>query len=112
LIGLRSQRFNSPWVADLLIFGIATALLVSGEITWTIGISSFAILVYYAIANIAAFRQLSPKQPVSRFLALVGAALCLTVGFFVPLDSLLVAIAALAAAMVLRAGLIKIRHSS
>jgi APA family basic amino acid/polyamine antiporter len=110
-IGLRSKRFNSPWVADLLILGIATALLVSGEITWTIGISSFAVLVYYAIANLAAFRQLSSKQPVGRFLALVGAALCLAVGFFVPLDSLLVVMAALVAAMGLRAGLIKLRHS-
>jgi APA family basic amino acid/polyamine antiporter len=111
-IGLRSKRFNSPWVADLVILGIATALLVSGEITWTIGISSFAVLVYYAIANFAAFRQLSPKQPVARFLALIGAALCLAVGFFVPLESLLVVMLALVAAMGLRAGLIKIRHSS
>ena len=111
-IGLRSKRFNSPWVADLLILGIATALLVSGEITWTIGISSFAVLVYYAIANFAAFRQLSPKQPVARSLALIGAALCLAVGFFVPFESLLVAMLALVVAMGFRAGLIKIRHSS
>jgi APA family basic amino acid/polyamine antiporter len=111
-IGLRSKRFNSPWVADLVILGIATALLVSGEITWTIGISSFAVLVYYAIANFAAFRQLSPKQPVARFLALIGAALCLAVGFFVPFESLLVAMLALVVAMGFRAGLIKIRHSS
>ena len=111
-IGLRSKRFNSPWVADLVILGIATALLVSGEITWTIGISSFAVLVYYAIANFAAFRQLSPKQPVARSLALIGAALCLAVGFFVPFESLLVVMLALVAAMGFRAGLIKIRHSS
>jgi basic amino acid/polyamine antiporter, APA family len=111
-IGLRSRRFNSPWVADLVILGIATALLVSGEITWTIGISSFSVLVYYAIANFAAFRQLSPKQPVGRFLALIGAALCLGVGFFVPLESLLVVMAALAAALWLRAGLIKMGRSS
>ena len=111
-IGLRSKRFNSPWVADLVILGIATALLVSGEITWTIGISSFAVLVYYAIANFAAFRQLSPKQPVARSLALIGAALCLAVGFFVPFESLLVAMLALVVAMGFRAGLIKIRHSS
>jgi APA family basic amino acid/polyamine antiporter len=111
-IGLRSKRFNSPWVADLVILGIATALLVSGEITWTIGISSFAVLVYYAIANFAAFRQLSPKQPVARFLALIGAALCLAVGFCVPFESLLVVMLALVVAMGFRAGLIKIRHSS
>ena len=112
LIGLRSKRFDSPWVADLLILGIATALLVSGDITWTIGISSFAVLVYYAIANLAAFRQLPSKQPAGRLLALLGAALCLAVGFFVPVESLLVATVTLAVAMGLRAGLIMRRHSS
>jgi len=111
-IGLRSKRFDSPWVADLLILGIASALLVSGDITWTIGISSFAVLVYYAIANLAAFRQLHSKQPVGRLLALIGAALCLGVGFFVPIESLLVATVVLALAMGLRAGLIMRRHSS
>jgi APA family basic amino acid/polyamine antiporter len=111
-IGLRSKRFDSPWVADLLILGIASALLVSGDITWTIGISSFAVLVYYAIANLAAFRQLTSKQPVGRLLALIGAALCLGVGFFVPIESLLVATVVLALAMGLRAGLKMRRHSS
>ena len=111
-IGLRSKRFDSPWVAELLILGIATALLVSGDITWTIGISSFAVLLYYAIANLAAFLQLTSKQPVSRLLALIGALLCLGVGFFVPFESLLVTTVTLAFAMGLRAGLIKRRHSS
>jgi APA family basic amino acid/polyamine antiporter len=111
-IGLRSKRFDSPWVADLLILSIASALLVSGDITWTIGISSFAVLVYYAIANLAAFRQLHSKQPVGRVLALLGAALCLGVGFFVPVESLLVTTVILAVAMGLRAGLIMRRLSS
>jgi APA family basic amino acid/polyamine antiporter len=111
-IGRRSRRFDSPWVADLAILAIATALLISGDITWTIGISSFAVLVYYAIANLAAFGQLTSKQPVGRLLALIGAALCLGVGFFVPIESLLVATVALAVAMGLRAGLIMRRHSS
>ena len=112
VIGLRNKRFDSPWVADLVILGIATALLVSGDITWTIGISSFAVLVYYAIANLAAFRQLPSKQPVGRVLALLGAALCLGVGFFVPLESLLVASGTLAVAILIRTGLIMRRHSS
>ena len=111
-IGLRSRRFNSPWVADLLILGIATGLLLSGEITWTIGISSFAVLVYYAVANFAAFRQLTPKQPLGRSMALTGCALCLGVGFFVPFESLLVATLVLVVALGLRAGLINRRHSS
>ena len=111
-IGLRSKRFNSPWVADVLILIIATALLVPGELTWTIGISSFSVLVYYAIANFAAFRQLPHNRSASRALALIGGVLCLAVGFFVPLDSLLIVPLVLTLAMALRAGLIKGRHSS
>ncbi len=111
-IGFRSKRFDSPWVADLVILVIAAVLLVSGDVTWTIGISSFAVLVYYAIANLAAFRQLPTKHPVGRSLALLGAGLCLGVGFFVPFKSLLVATVGLAVAMGLRAGLITRRHSS
>jgi APA family basic amino acid/polyamine antiporter len=111
-IGLRSKRFNSPWVADVLILIIATALLVPGELTWTIGISSFSVLVYYAIANFAAFRQLPHNRSASRALALIGGVLCLAVGFFVPLESLLIAPLVLTLAMALRAGLIKGRHSS
>lgn len=111
-IGLRSKRFNSPWVADVLILIIATALLVPGELTWTIGISSFSVLVYYAIANFAAFRQLPHNRSASRALALIGGVLCLAVGFFVPLESLLIVPLVLTLAMALRAGLIKGRHSS
>lgn len=111
-IGLRSKRFSSPWVADLLILVIASALLVSGELTWTIGISSFAVLVYYAIANFAAFQQLPAKRSTSRALALFGGVLCLGIGIFVPLESLLIVALALAAAMALRPGLIKDRQSS
>lgn len=111
-IGLRSRRFNSPWVADLLILGIATGLLISGDITWAIGVSSFAVLVYYAVANFAAFRQLTPKQPLGRSMALTGCALCLGVGFFVPFESLLVATLVLVVTLGIRAGLINRRHSS
>jgi len=111
-IGNRSKRFNSPWVADLLIFVIAAALLLSGDLTWTIGISSCAVLIYYAIANLAAFKQLPPQGFASRGLAALGAVLCLGVGFFVPLESLLIVSLSLAVAMTLRAGLKKARHSS
>ena len=109
---LRSKKFNSPWVADLAILAISSALLLSGDLTWTIGISSFCVLVYYAIANMAAFRQLPAKRVLAKALSLSGVALCLGVGLFVPLESLVVSAVALGMAMAFRASLIKIRHSS
>ena len=111
-ISRRSKRLNSPWVADLAILALATALIISGELTWTIGISSFAVLFYYAIANFAAWRQLPSNRLIARVLALIGGGLCLGVGVFVPFESLLVVTVALALALGLRAGLINRRHPS
>jgi APA family basic amino acid/polyamine antiporter len=112
VIRLRSKRFNSPWVADLAILAISGALLLFGDLTWAIGISSFCVLVYYAIANMAAFRQLPTERVLAKALSLSGVALCLGVGLFVPIESLVVSALALGISMAFRASLIKIRHSS
>jgi basic amino acid/polyamine antiporter, APA family len=108
----RSQRFDSPWAAEIVIAAVAISLISSGDIVWTIGISSFCVLGYYAIANLAAIRQLGGGQWNPKFLALLGLATCCLLAAFVPLGSLLLGIALLALALVTRAGLIKLRPSS
>lgn len=108
-ISIRSKRFQSPWIAETVIAAVAMALVVSGKIIWTIGISSFAVLIYYAIANWAAFNQLGRTKPRSRIAALLGGLLCLALATFVPLESLGIGLALLAGSLVVRAGLIKLR---
>lgn len=112
IVALRSKRAKSPWVAELLILVVATPLLLMGDLTWAIGVSSVCVLLYYAIANLAAFRQLASKQVPQKALALVGVLLCLGIGAFVPVESLALAIPTLALALVLRTGLIKLRRPS
>jgi APA family basic amino acid/polyamine antiporter len=110
-ISLRSKRFQSPWVAELLIAAIATLLLLSGDIVWTIGLSSFCVLLYYAIGNLAAFRQLGQTRLFSRVLALAGLVTCLILAILVPSQSLIIGSLLLALALVIRSSLIKL-HSS
>ncbi len=112
VLALRSSRLQSPWVAELILAAIAIALLISGDIVWTIGISSFAVLIYYAIANLAAYRQLGPGSISSRLLALIGLASCLLLAVFVPIQSLLMGLALLVLAVAIRLGLIKLRAAS
>lgn len=109
---LRHKKFDSPWVAELLIAAIAISLISSGDIVWTIGISSFCVLGYYAIANLAAIKQLGRGQRNLKFLALLGLITCCLLAAFVPLQSLVMGMALLALALVIRAGLIKLRPSS
>lgn len=108
----RSERFRSPWVAELVLAAIAIALISSGDIVWTIGVSSFCVLGYYAIANLAALRQPGEVQLKSKFLAFAGLVTCCLLAVFVPLKSLLIGLVCLASALILRAGLIKLRPSS
>lgn len=108
----RSKSFNSPWAAEMAIAAISIVLVSSGDIVWTIGISSFLVLCYYAIANLAAYKQLTTGMLTSKILALAGLALCILLAGFVPLQSLVIGIGGLALALALRAGLKKARVSS
>jgi APA family basic amino acid/polyamine antiporter len=109
VLSRRGKRFDSPWVAELFLALLAIALLSSGDIAWTIGISSFFVLVYYFVANLAALRQLGRTRPGSKFLVIMGLALCLLLALFVPVQSLLIGAFSLALALALRLGLIKFR---
>jgi APA family basic amino acid/polyamine antiporter len=107
LLGRRSSSFNTPWVVELLIAAIAMLLVMSGDLVWTIGISSFSVLLYYSIANFAAFKQLGRQKTFSRVLALIGLAFCLILAVLVPLQSLLLGSALLVLSLLVRGGLKK-----
>jgi len=102
-------RNGTPWVAELTITGFVLLLIITGGVVFTIGLSSFAILIYYAIANLTAFRQPKQESTRPRFWGLLGMVLCLAIGFSVPLSSLLIGAATLASAMFLRWGLKALR---
>ena len=55
-----------------------------------IGFSSFGVLVYYAIANAAAFTQTGQDRIYPRVLQVIGLLGCCVLAFSVPLASLVV----------------------
>ena len=91
-----------PYFAEfsLGLFGII--LVVSGGVISSIGISSFAVLTYYAVANWAAFRQPKADSTRPKWLNLLGLALCIALALSVPTQGLLVGFVALFSAFVLR----------
>ena len=96
---------NVPIFAEVSVAVLALALILSESVIFAISISSFAVLTYYAIANLAAFRQ--PKEQTSRpkWLNLLGAAACLLLCLSVPWQGLLLGVVVLTVAMFLRWGL-------
>lgn len=110
ILALRNKRFNSPWVSQLLIAFIGIAMVSTGDVVWTIGISSFCVLIYYAIGNLAALRL--GGSSLARALAIAGFLMCLVIAFMAPLVSVLVSVAVLMAALLVRSGLRTLRTNS
>jgi APA family basic amino acid/polyamine antiporter len=98
-----------PIVAEVVIALFVGILVLSGSVVLTIGLSSFAVLSYYAIANLAAFRQPKAESGRPKWLNLIGLASCLLLALSVPVQGLIVGIAVLALLLFLRWGLVKLR---
>lgn len=100
---------NAPVVAELTIAGLVIVLVSTRGILLSLGISSFAVLLYYAITNFAAFRQPSADTTRPKALNLLGLALCLLLALSVPIEGLVAGAGLLTGAMLLRWGLRALR---
>jgi APA family basic amino acid/polyamine antiporter len=73
-----------PHIAELAA-GIVTALAVlSGDLVQTLSISAFAVLVYYAVANLAAWRLSPEERRWPRWMAGLGLLLCIALALSLP----------------------------
>lgn len=108
LFALRGGPGNAPWFAEIAISLVVIVFILSGNLVWTIGLSSFSILTYYAVANLAAYRQPKTETNRSRIWSLSGLMASLAIGFSVPLDSLFIGVVLLTVVMVVRLGLSRI----
>jgi APA family basic amino acid/polyamine antiporter len=104
----RQGASGAPWVAEGVSAVVAVALAWLGGLTFAIAMSSFAVLIYYAVANVAAFaagrRGNVAGLRVWPVAALVGAALCVLLAFALPPQAVVAAVVALALAVGARAG--------
>lgn len=101
-------RNGAPWVSELSIASVVAILIVSGDQLTAIGLSSFAILLYYAVANFSAFRQPASETSRSKSLNILGLVLCLAIGLSVPVSGLALGVLVLTGVMLLRWGLAKL----
>jgi APA family basic amino acid/polyamine antiporter len=105
----RKLRNGAPAIAELIISALVIGLVTTGSVLLTIGLSSFAILSYYAIANLAAFRQPQSETDRAKWLNLLGMALCVLLGLSVPISGLMLGAALLTFALISRWGLRALR---
>jgi APA family basic amino acid/polyamine antiporter len=73
-----------PYRAELMVGLIVAAVVSFADLRSAIGFSSFAILTYYAIANIAAWTLTKEQRLYPRWMAGLGLIACVTVAFSLP----------------------------
>jgi APA family basic amino acid/polyamine antiporter len=89
-------RHHVPHRAELVVAAVVVALVLIGDLRGAIGFSSFAVLVYYAIANVSALTLSAQQRRWPRPLAALGVAGCGMLAVTLPLVSVLGGAAVLA----------------
>jgi APA family basic amino acid/polyamine antiporter len=84
------QRFGTPYRAELAVGAVVAVLAALVDLRGAIGFSSFAVLVYYAIANVSALTLRGKVIPTA---GLIG---CVLLAFSLPLASVLTGLAVVA----------------
>jgi APA family basic amino acid/polyamine antiporter len=82
-------RFGVPHRAELLIGVVVAVLAATADLRGAIGFSSFAVLIYYAVANASAFTLRPDEGRPIRAVPVVGLVGCLVLAGALPLSSVL-----------------------
>jgi basic amino acid/polyamine antiporter, APA family len=80
-------RYRVPHRAELTVAAVVVVLVLTTDLRGAIGFSSFGVLLYYFVANAAAYRQGRDVRRFPRWLQLVGCAGCLVLVATLPWPS-------------------------
>ena len=103
------SRHGIPDHAELAVAAAAGALVLTTDLRGAIGFSSFGVLTYYAVANVAAYTQTSEHRRWPRAFNVAGLAGCVVLVASLPLRSVLAGIAVLAVGLAGRRLIARIR---
>ena len=86
-LGAIHPRFHVPHRAELAVGAVVAVLAASVDLRQAIGFSSFAVLIYYLIANASAWTLPSSSPRLARMAPAAGVAGCLLLAFSLPVIS-------------------------
>lgn len=105
------ERWQVPRRAEIAIAALVVALILLADLRNTIGFSSFGVLLYYFIANAAAWRQGAEVRRYPRAVQIMGAAGCLVLVVTLPPLAALAGAGVVAVGLALRWILQRSRHA-
>ncbi|WP_347060128.1 APC family permease [Blastococcus sp. HT6-30] len=102
-------RHRVPHRAELALGAVVCALVLTVDLRAVIGFSSFGVLLYYVVANVAAFTQAAGHRRWPRAVQVAGVVGCLALAATLPWPSVLAGTGTLAAGVLYRA--VRLRSS-
>jgi APA family basic amino acid/polyamine antiporter len=97
-------RYHVPHHAEVAVAAAVCVLVLTVDLRDAIGFSAFGVLLYYFVANLAAFTQEAEHRRYPRALQVAGALGCVLLGLTVPVEALLAGLLVLAAGVAYRLG--------
>ena len=95
-------RFGVPHRAEVALALVVCVVVLLVDVRGAIGISAFGVLLYYVVANVAAFTQPAERRRYPRVLQVLGAAGCLVLVATLPLESIVAGAVVLTLGVALR----------
>jgi APA family basic amino acid/polyamine antiporter len=95
-------KYQVPHRAEIVLALVVSAIVLAVDLRGAIGFSSFGVLVYYLIANAAAFTQNAPQRRFPRWLQVLGALGCVLLVATLPPLSIGVGLGVLAVGVLYR----------
>lgn len=105
-------RHRVPHRAELVLGAVVLVLVSTVDLRGAIGFSSFAVLIYYSLANASAFTLPGPQRRWLRPLTVLGAAGCLLLAATLPPPAVAGGFAVLLTGLLVRAGTTRWRRRS
>ena len=88
-------RFLVPHRAEIVLAVVVSVLVITVDLRGAIGFSSFGVLLYYFVANIAAFTQAKAVRRYPRAIQVVGALGCALLVITLPVVAIIVGVGVL-----------------
>ncbi|AZS37329.1 putative transporter [Microbacterium lemovicicum] len=105
-------RRHVPHRAEVAVGIAVVALVAFADLRGAIGFSSFGVLLYYLVANVAAARQGAAARRYPRALQVLGAAGCAVLAATLPWQSVVAGLAVVAIGLLLRAVRLRITRAA
>jgi basic amino acid/polyamine antiporter, APA family len=104
------ERHQVPHHAEVAVAGLVGVLILVTDLRGAIGFSSFGVLLYYLIANAAAYTQTSEQRRFPRGLQIIGMAGCGILVLTLPLRAVLAGTLVIAVGVVYRAIRVRVQR--